>query len=260
VIKYIHYTIHPFYRYKVFTLKSNSQYKLKLGKRLQKIEQMVASQYCHIWDCCCDHGLLGGALLSKQITNIYTNSTSEIHFVDIVPELMVQLEKKLQRFYINSPWQTHCLDVASLPLQEYEGKHLVIIAGVGGDLMIKFIEQIYAKHKNLNIDFLLCPVHHLFSLRSKLIALDLSFKDEKLIEENNRFYEVLLVSTSSSPDSKISSVGNKIWLPQTPKQTEIAKRYLAKTIAHYQRIKLGRQQGNQNEVNNIIDVYQSINL
>jgi len=221
---------------------------------------MVASQYSHIWDCCCDHGLLGAALLLRQVTNISSNKSSEIHFVDIVPELMIALDNKLQHYFINSPWQTHCLDVASLPLDKYEGKHLVIIAGVGGDLMIKFIEEIHRKHTSLNIDFLLCPVHHQFSLRSKLIALDFSLKDEKLVEENNRHYEVLLVSSSSNSGNKISPVGNKIWLSETQEQNEIAKRYLTKTIAHYQRIRLGLKQESQNDINNIISIYHSVNL
>jgi len=246
--------------YKVFTLKSNSQYKLKLGKRLQKLELMVASQYCHIWDCCCDHGLLGGSLLSRQVTNISTNVASKMHFVDIVPELMTELDNKLQRFYINSPWQTHCLDVASLPLNKYEGNHLVIIAGIGGDLMIKFIEEIYNKHISLKIDFLLCPVHHQFSLRSKLIELDFSLKEEKLVEENKRFYEVLLVSSNSKLESKINPVGNKIWQPETQIETDIAQRYLAKTIAHYQRMKLGLQQENEIKISDIIDLYQSVRI
>jgi len=50
---------------------------------------MVTSQYEHIWDCCCDHGLLGYALLSRlNAMNIPCN----IHFIDIVPPLMAELE------------------------------------------------------------------------------------------------------------------------------------------------------------------------
>ncbi|HSC68256.1 MAG TPA: SAM-dependent methyltransferase, partial [Cellvibrio sp.] len=57
---------------------------LKLGKRLQQIELMVTANYDHIWDCCCDHGLLGAALLARK-------AAPHIHFVDIVPELMRKL-------------------------------------------------------------------------------------------------------------------------------------------------------------------------
>jgi len=224
---------------------------LKLSKRLQQIEKMATQQYDHIWDCCCDHGLLGFALLSSQ-----TNST--IHFVDIVPELMAEVENKLERFCPSLPWKAHCLDVAKLPLTQYQGKHLVIIAGVGGDLMKQFIEAIYQQHKSLNIDFLLCPVHHQFSLRQKLIELDFSLKDEVLIEENQRFYEILLVSSLSKElskeNKKISPIGDKIWQSTSSKQTEMVVKYLHKTLNHYQRI----QQGAQQNVQHIINAYSTI--
>jgi len=86
---------------------------LRLGKRLKNIESMVIENYDHIWDCCCDHGLLGAALLARQ-------AAPHIHFVDIVAELMNELEKKLNRFFpvdsgSASQWQAHCMDVSALP-------------------------------------------------------------------------------------------------------------------------------------------------
>lgn len=234
---------------------------LKLSKRLQQIQNMVTSQYDHIWDGCCDHGLLGFSLLTSQ-----ANST--VHFIDIVPKLMVNLESKLKRFCPSLPWKTHCIDVATLPLAQYQGKHLVIISGVGGDLMIQFIDAIYQQNKNLNIDFLLCPVHHQFSLRQKLITLNFSLKDEVLIEENQRYYEILLVSSSgeklSNESSKISPVGDKIWQSTSQEQTKTIKKYLQKTLGHYQRIQQGYLQGNQSnkadKVQQILDDYNAIEL
>ncbi len=139
---------------------------------------MVATTYDHIWDCCCDHGLLGATLLSRQ-------AAPHIHFVDIVPELMRELENKLQHFYpensepeSNTQWQVHCMDVTALPLQKFNGKHLVIIAGVGGDLMAELVKAIFQKNPTLDIDFLLCPVHHQFTLRQQLIQLDFNLKTE----------------------------------------------------------------------------------
>lgn len=220
---------------------------------------MVAPEYDHIWDCCCDHGLLGFSLLSSQ-----ANST--VHFVDIVPKLMANLENKLKYFCPNLPWKAHCIDVATLPLAQYQGKHLVIISGVGGDLMIQFIDAIYQQNKNLNIDFILCPVHHQFSLRQKLIALNFSLKDEVLIEENQRYYEILLVSSSgeklSNESSKISPVGDKIWQSTSQAQTKTIEGYLQKTLGHYQRIQQGYRQGNQldkaDKVQQILDAYNAI--
>lgn len=217
---------------------------------------MVTSTYDHIWDCCCDHGLLGAALLSKQ-------AASHIHFVDIVPELMSKLENKLARFYpensnsiSNVQWQVHCMDVSALPLQKLDGKHLVIIAGVGGDLMAEFVKAIYQNNPTADVDFLVCPVHHQFTLRKLLIQLDFSLQTETLIVENQRFYEMLLVSTTHKSHTKISPVGSSIWRGDTSEQSKIAADYLRKTLAHYRRMQLSHH----SEVNHIIDAYSAVNL
>ena len=119
---------------------------MKLGKRLTQIAAMVEDDYQHIWDCCCDHGLLGATLLKR-------NSAPNIHFVDIVPTLMAQLEAKLQQFFSDSAhqWQTHCMDVSQLPLEQFQGKHLIIIAGVGGDLMVELVTNIHQRHPKPNV-------------------------------------------------------------------------------------------------------------
>lgn len=220
---------------------------------------MVATTYDHIWDCCCDHGLLGATLLFRQ-------AAPRIHFVDIVPELMRELENKLQHFYperfesaSNVQWQVHCMDVTTLPLQQFSGKHLVIIAGVGGDLMTELVQAICQKNPTVDIDFLLCPVHHQFTLRQQLIQLNFSLKTETLIIENQRFYEILLVSTIknlSNTRSNISPVGSLIWQSSTPEQSKIAADYLKKTLDHYKRTQLSRKA----EVQYIIDAYNTITL
>jgi len=225
---------------------------LKLGKRLKQIESMVTVQYDHIWDCCCDHGLLGAALLAR-------NAAPNIHFVDIVPELVCELENKLHQFYpkhakSHSQWQTHCMDVATLPLQKFSGKHLVIIAGVGGDLMTELVLVIHQQNPACDIDFLLCPVHHQFTLRQKLIQLNFSLKTEVLIVENQRFYEILLVSTANNSSSKVNPIGSFIWQSNTPEQAKIAAEYLQKTLVHYKRVQLGRKA----EVQHIIDAYTAL--
>lgn len=232
---------------------------LKLGKRLKHIESMVTAHYDHIWDCCCDHGLLGAALLARH-------AASHIHFVDIIPELMHELKNKLEHFYpkntgltSNVQWQVHCMDVSALPLQECGGKHLVIIAGVGGDLMTELVKAIYQKNASIDIDFLLCPVHHQFTLRQQLIEFDLSLKAECLISENNRFYEILLVSTAKDGGNfraPLNAVGSLMWKSDAPEQTKIASDYLKQTLAHYKRVQLSRT----TEVQHIIDSYSRVTL
>ncbi len=199
--------------------------RVKLGKRLSRIETMVAVGYDHIWDCCCDHGLLGMLLLEKR-------KAGHLHFVDIVPNLLIEIEKKLNRYYQGKDhWSVHCLDVAMLPIQQYkQEKHLVIIAGVGGELLVEFLTTLLPLTAKLNIEFLLSPVHHTYQLRSFLIKQNCSLLSEKLIEENNRFYEVLLISNKEG--ASISPVGEQMWNLNCKKH----QCYLHRTINHYQRI------------------------
>tara|TARA_R110001583_G_scaffold178457_5_gene334355 strand:- start:41306 stop:41491 length:186 start_codon:yes stop_codon:yes gene_type:complete len=55
-------------------------------------------------------------------------------------------------------------------------------------------------------------------------------------------------------------VGDKIWQSESKKQTEIADKYLNKTIKHYQRMQQGFQQGNTKNVQHIIDAYHAVIL
>ncbi|WP_053094227.1 tRNA (adenine(22)-N(1))-methyltransferase TrmK [Cellvibrio sp. pealriver] len=234
---------------------------MKLSKRLQKIESMVSSQYDHIWDCCCDHGLLGAKLVTRK-------AAPYVHFVDLVPELMDQLENKLKRYFpigeepnfhslSYSQWQVHCMDLCQLQLQEFKGKHLVIIAGVGGDLMSTMVKAIAQNNAAADIDFLLCPVHHQYTLRQQLIALDLGLKAETLMIENRRYYEIILASPHNNNGvSTISPVGDSIWQCRNQEEFNLASGYLNKTLAHYQRQQLKRGA----EVQPIIDAYSAVTL
>ena len=232
---------------------------MKLGKRLTKIEAMVASGYDHIWDCCCDHGLLGAALLARQ-------AAASIHFVDIVADIMQQLKTRLHRFYplvatsaTYCQWYVHCLDAALLPLDSFRGKHLIILAGIGGERMAELVNLIFTKHPSADIDFLLCPVHHQFALRQQLIALNFSLKTETLLKENQRFYEILLVSSgqpAEPPCQKIHPVGSQLWNTTSEEQRRIAAAYLDKTLNHYRRI----QRNHALQIQPVIDAYGAVKL
>ena len=225
----------------------NRALSVKLSTRLKKIEQMVPAGYDHVWDCCCDHGLIGAALLSRQ-------AADNVHFVDIVPDLMNTVKKNLQRFYPEDKWEVHCLDVAKLPLKQYAGKHLVIIAGVGGDLMCELVEGIYQSDQDANIDFILCPVNNIYTLRQKLIEHQFGLKHEVLIEDNQRFYEILHVSSRMDENSPINEVGCKIWQSDTNEQADIVTRYIDKTLSHYRRL----LRGSDDNIEAIIERYSSV--
>jgi tRNA (adenine22-N1)-methyltransferase len=241
---------------------------LILSKRLTQIKALITSEYTHIWDTCCDHGYLGESLISHQ-------KAPNIHLVDIVPKIITPLDKRLSRLFSNpysapssqanpqTHWQTHCLDISKLPLQHYSGKHLIIIAGIGGDLMIECMRRIISEHPAQEIDFILCPVRHLHTLREQLIELKMSLKEEVLIKEKKIFYEILLLSNASlltdqhTPLKPVSPVGEAIWQCKTDKEKSEAQEYLEIKIKHYLNMKRGFDTP---EVNKIIQYYQNITI
>ncbi|URQ91617.1 tRNA (adenine(22)-N(1))-methyltransferase TrmK [Pseudoalteromonas sp. SCSIO 43101] len=198
---------------------------MALSKRLSAIVDVVDSGYDEIWDCCCDHGLLGIELLQQ-------NKAQLIHFVDIVPELMQALNDKLVRFATNEQcarWQVHCQDVAMIS-PDPNKRHLVIIAGVGGELLVQFLAKIVGHHPGIHIDFIVCPVHHSYQVRRYLQTLSLGLVSEQLICENKRFYEIIAMSASSS--KQVTRVGQQMW-QLTSKEHQA---YLKQLCAHYQRM------------------------
>jgi len=236
----------------------------KISNRLQKIDSMISTNYQSIWDCCCDHGLLGLTLLKRKAANT-------IHFVDIVQSLTAHLESLLQKHFSNEDfaqrWQVHCTDVIKIPITAQD-KQLIIIAGVGGELLIKFIEDLIKQFfemsltkPTIEVEFILCPVHYNYQVRQALIKNNCLLVNEYIVIENKRFYEVIHVKkqfsvSSSFPDplQSISPIGNTMW----DLSIKLHQQYLTETISHYQRILLSGKADEQITVNHIIEQYSAL--
>jgi tRNA (adenine22-N1)-methyltransferase len=244
---------------------------MKTGIRLTQIDKMISQSYQEIWDCCCDHGLLGLTLLKRQAADV-------VHFVDVVEPLMVKVVSTLRRFCIvvvyRDRWQVHCFDVAKLPLTT-SSKKLIIIAGVGGELLIELMTAIVSNYQAIQktsqrdehkcevdeLEFIICPVHHQYKVRQALIKLNAQLIDECLVMENKRFYEIIHVSipvvrNGDQANTKknvqvVSAVGSLMWdLNKTMHQ-----QYLAKTIKHYRRMLNNPEM----DVAEIVAAYQVLN-
>lgn len=215
-----------------------------LSKRLMLIDSLVSDNYQHIWDCCCDHGYLGQHLAHR-------GAAPRVHFVDIVPEIIAQLkEKLLGREDVPSQMHVYCCDVALLPLNDFHhhDKHLIIIAGVGGDLTLSMVKALVAEHPDKQLEFILCPLRQQVHLREQLAGGGLSLLDEQLVKDDKLFYEVIHVTTGAG--EPLIGIGSKLW--QQPSEWHVehlnimlahVKRMannphnnVAETIAAYQRI------------------------
>lgn len=226
---------------------------MRLSQRLQTILNMIDKPYDHIWDTCCDHGLLGRAIYLQKPNSV-------VHFVDVMDHLIDQLQDELNndsRFSDTSRWFTHPLDSAKLPLHTNK-HHLIIIAGVGGDLLLKLVQDILKKHpKNTKIDFILCPVRQLHKVRFGLAELKLRLIDEQLIKEFAQYYEVLHVSNHKE-GKDISLIGESMW--DFNRRTD--QEYLSKNLKHYSNMcKQVEQEGTKSlNVQHIYNLYRTFEV
>lgn len=221
---------------------------MKLSKRLSAISALINKPVDVIWDCCCDHGYLGIALLKRS-------AAKQVNFVDIVDTIMVELNEQLKQLSStlpsNSAWDVQCQDVRCIKLNQNQ-QNVVVIAGVGGELLLNLVAGIMANNTKAalaNTRFIVCPIHHTYTLRTGLIKLGLGLESEQLISENNRIYELIEVSVSSP--TALTCTGQSMWDLNLPAHTQ----YLDQLLNHYNKML------NKDELyyQKVITGYQSLN-
>ena len=195
----------------------------KLGVRLSQLDSMVDQQYAIIWDCCCDHGLLGISLLQRQ-------QAQKLVFVDVLQPQMALLEQQLQQRFPRQSynWQVICRDLNQVVLPAVDNQ-LFIIAGVGGNKTIEFIDRLCADMALVPFDLLLCSVHGNYAVRQALIRQGFSLRQEQIVFENKRFYEAIYVT--KTPGQAIAATGSTMWNLDSAQHRD----YLHKTLQHYRK-------------------------
>ena len=220
----------------------NSQTTVKLGKRLSQLENMLDQRYSIIWDCCCDHGLLGMSLLERK-------RADKIVFVDILAHQMALLEKDLQRRFPadNPKWQVLCQDINKLVVPQVESQ-LFVIAGVGGDKTVEFIDSLCAALPGLPFDLLICSVQGNYPVRQALIRQGFSMRREEIVFENKRFYEAIYVTKKAGP--LITTTGRSMWNWLNPDHQS----YWQKILGHYRK----KAAADPIEFRSIVDDYERL--
>jgi tRNA (adenine22-N1)-methyltransferase len=203
-----------------------------LGSRLNAVFDLVAevqqsNPYPIIWDCCCDHGYLGMKILNE-------NLSEKLVFVDQVSHIIEQLKTRLVS-YSSSQYELVTADAGELSFN-LQQRHLVIIAGVGGECTVDIISAIKGNHPDVQIDYIFCPSTSQKALREYLIAHKFGMEYENIACENQRYYEILFVkggvAAGELPD--VSRI-NKMWDENDPGHQQ----HLSKLARHEHQKSLG---------------------
>lgn len=190
--------------------------KFKLGKRLKALYDLVDCEDMIFYDLCCDHGHLGiNVYLEKKPIKVILN--------DQVQSICENLENTLGSHITNGGISVFCKSATQIKL-DIEKRKFLVVAGVGGDLVIKILENLIPQ---LNSDdfILVSPHSKIHKVRSFLIKNKFTSIGEKLIEENNKFYEMLIVQKNDLK-SNISTIGDQIWLDDYSKSHTCLSEYI----------------------------------
>ncbi len=172
-----------------------------------------------------------------------------MHFVDQVPHLITDLQQRLT-CYPAARYQALAADASQLRFSE-DQRHLVIIAGVGGEHSVEILRKILPRHPDQPLDFLFCPATTQFDLREYLADQGFALLHETMVTEKGRDYEVIGARWNPQTDGlpTVSKTGSHWDLGN-----EVHQRYLTKLITHYQRRTLG---DNASEAQRILNIYQA---
>lgn len=166
-----------------------------IGPRLNAILELVTEvqqkdPYPCIWDCCCDHGYLGIKILSH-------NLCEKLVFVDQLPHIIEQLTDKIAPFSTGKH-ELIATDAGELVF-DAQNRHLVILAGVGGECLIDIISEIESNHPDAQIDYIFCPSSRQNLLREYLSSQSMGLLVERIVCEKKRCYEIIYVQGKAEP-------------------------------------------------------------
>ncbi|MDX1587481.1 MAG: tRNA (adenine(22)-N(1))-methyltransferase TrmK [Oleiphilaceae bacterium] len=195
---------------------------MKLGRRLQALYQALPGRYEQVWDCCCDHGFLGLALLE-------TGKAGHLTLVDQLPGLAAPLQALMadqdpQRYRIR------ITDAASLTLTGCDSE-LVIVAGVGPDTLLSIVAGLCRGNDCRHSEFLLSPNGDILRVRQGLQALGFALLAEGFVSERRRGYPWLRVTLSAHAATSPLSLLGEHWDLSRPDQ----RHYLNQLQGHYRR-------------------------
>lgn len=174
---------------------SNMNPSASIGLRLNAIFELVTEvqqkePYQYIWDCCCDHGYLGIKILRHDLCE-------KLVFVDQLPHIIEQLTNRLAPFSTGKH-ELITADAGDLVFDS-KNRHLVILAGVGGECIIEIIREIESNHPDAQIDYIFCPSSRHNLLREYLSSQALGLLFERIVCEKRRCYEIIYVQGKAEP-------------------------------------------------------------
>lgn len=154
---------------------------MKISNRLKKIASLVENND-KVVDVGCDHGL----------TSIYIHnniSPKSIIASDISSNALNQAVTNIEKYKLTDKIETRVSNgLDSIKANEF---NTVIISGLGGNIITDILLKDLIKLQSID-KLILCPNNHADKVRKNLTKLGFMIVNEELLEENNKYYELIV--------------------------------------------------------------------
>ncbi|WP_423364566.1 tRNA (adenine(22)-N(1))-methyltransferase [Mycoplasma sp. P36-A1] len=167
---------------------------MKLGYRLEAIASMIDNHNSIVADIGCDHGWLAIYL----ITN---NKAKKAYACDVNIGPLNNVKTNVTNNYLDDKIQV----LLSNGLEKIDENEVsdIVIAGMGGSLIVDILQKDIAKIKDKTL--YLQPNINSYKLRTFLINNEFSIVDEKTVKENKIIYQVIKAKPSKENNNDIYS-------------------------------------------------------
>lgn len=158
-----------------------------------------------------------------------------LYFVDQLAHITTPLAQDLaSRGYQH--YSVLTADCGQLDLSA-DGRHLVIIAGVGGRALIEMLQSLqqrYAANATSTtspLRFIVCATNYIYDLREYLVGNAYQLIGEEIVSDRGREYEVIEVELSQTPVTQSVSLIGAMWQSDNPQHQQ----YQQRLLGHYHR-------------------------
>lgn len=195
---------------------------MKLSKRMKKLLQMVGACNTQILDIGADHGILSKAILDENLSeNVVATDISEKCLEKAQNALLEYLKIGRARCVVSD---------GLLKLTDIQVCDMVIIAGMGGNEMVKILSQ-NPKREVFN-KFLLQPMQDAEILRDYLQNNGYQITEDEIIEEHGKFYSVIktVFSGQNSSMDELAKYFGRFYKEDKSEDFKAFVRYTLKTL------------------------------
>ena len=175
---------------------------MALSFRLAELASFYQSEES-IYDIGCDHGLLGLSFKTNpQVSSIYLIDPNP-YSVDII--------SKTINADITEPPYIYTLKINGQKTKIKKTNSLIFIAGMCGKTIIDILKNWSAENLLNCSQIVLSPHRNLLELRAYLHHENFILVGERVLSENNQFYEVFSVTKSKNIGPRVSLYGEELW-------------------------------------------------